>query len=153
MAGLSVGELAPFTANLRQSEYLAAVLERLAGWPLGWGYHAPTQDLLAELRSIRGVGEFSATGIALRVFGRLDVPPAPLPVFTRAIETLYGPAVSMDELATRYGGQIGLWGYHVRTGLGWLAEDGGAEVASAAPVRLTHAGSSARTPRSRRQAG
>jgi len=62
LAELSVGELAPFTANLRQSEYLAAVLGRLASWPLGWGYRAGTDELMAELRDIRGVGEFTASG-------------------------------------------------------------------------------------------
>jgi DNA-3-methyladenine glycosylase II len=158
LAGLSVGELAPFTANLRQSEYLAAVLGRLASWPLGWGYRVGTDELLAELLDIRGVGEFTATGIALRVFGRLDVAPAELPVFTRAIETLYGPGVSMAELAARYGDQIGLWGYHVRTGLGWLSDGsaGRAEAWSVEPgaaVRPARAGSSARTPRPHRRAG
>ncbi|HEY2207196.1 MAG TPA: hypothetical protein VGH99_22280 [Pseudonocardia sp.] len=153
LAGLSVGELAPFTANLRQSEYLAAVLERLAGWPLGWGHRVPTEELLAELRTIRGVGEFTATGIALRVFGRLDVVPAQLPVFTRAIEAVYGPGVSMAEVAARYGAQVGLWGYVVRTGLGWLAESGVPVGGSGAPVRLARAGSSARTPRPSRRAG
>ena len=153
LAGLSVGELAPFTANLRQSEYLAAVLDRLAGWPHGWGYQVPTDELLAELRGIRGVGEFTATGIALRVFGRLDVAPAELPVFSRAIEALYGPGVTMADLAARYGSQIGLWGYHVRTGLGWLSDDDASPTEASEPVRLARAGSSARTPRPHRRAG
>ncbi|WP_028922765.1 DNA-3-methyladenine glycosylase family protein [Pseudonocardia acaciae] len=139
LAGLSAGELAPFAANQRQAEYLAAVLDRLAGWAPDWGYRAPTAELLAELRRIRGVGEFTATGIALRVLGRLDVVPAELPVFTRAIATLYGPGVSMDDLVARYGGQIGLWGYHVRTGLAWLGS----------AVRPVRAGSSARRPPAR----
>ena len=160
LAGLSVGELAPFTANLRQSEYLAAVLGRLASWPLGWGYRVGTDELMAELRDIRGVGEFTASGIALRVFGRLDVAPAELPVFTRAIEALYGPGVSMAELAARYGDQIGLWGYHVRTGLGWISDGSAGRAADAwsvepdgAPVRPARAGSSARTPEPHRRAG
>jgi DNA-3-methyladenine glycosylase II len=162
LAGLTVAELAPFTANLRQSEYLAAVLDRLASWPAEWGYQAPTNQLLAELRRIRGVGEFTASGIALRVFGRLDVVPAPLPVFTRAIDALYGPGVSMSELAARYGDQIGLWGYHVRTGLSWLGDPGGARphravsggaVSGGAPVSLARAGSSVRTPQRHRRAG
>jgi len=160
LAGLTVGELAPFTANLRQSEYLAAVLGRLASWPLGWGYRVGTDELMAELRDIRGVGEFTASGIALRVFGRLDVAPAELPVFTRAIEALYGPGVSMAELAARYGDQIGLWGYHVRTGLGWISDGSAGRAADAwsvepdgAPVRPARAGSSARTPQPHRRAG
>jgi DNA-3-methyladenine glycosylase II len=155
LAGLSVGELAPFTANLRQAEYLAAVLERLASWPRGWAYQAPSEELLTELRGIRGVGEFTATGIALRVFGRLDVVPAPLPVFTRAIEALYGPGVSMTDLTARYGDQIGLWGYHVRTGLAWLAGDGPVGPVGVRVVAAVRpgAGSSARTPRVRRRAG
>jgi DNA-3-methyladenine glycosylase II len=152
MAGLSASELAPFTATLRQSEYLAGVLDRLASWPPDWGYQAPTEELLAELRGIRGVGEFTATGIALRVFGRLDVVPAPLPVFTRAIETLYGAGVSMADLAARYGDQIGLWGYHVRTGLAWLTDSGAVGGGMMPPVRLG-AGPSARRPRPRRRAG
>jgi DNA-3-methyladenine glycosylase II len=146
LAGLSVGELAGFAANQRQAEYLAAVVERLAGWPPAWGYQVPTAELLAELRGIRGVGEFTASGIALRVFGRLDAVPAPLPLFSRAIEALYGPGVGMDGLAGRYGPHIGLWGYHVRTGSGWLG-------AGAAPVRPARAGSSGRTPRSSPRAG
>jgi 3-methyladenine DNA glycosylase/8-oxoguanine DNA glycosylase len=160
LAGLTVGELAPFTANLRQSEYLAAVLSRLASWPLGWGHRVGTDELMAELRDIRGVGEFTASGIALRVFGRLDVAPAELPVFTRAIEALYGPGVSMAELAARYGDQIGLWGYHVRTGLGWISDGSAGRAADAwsvepdgAPVRPARAGSSARTPEPHRRAG
>ncbi|HEX4358447.1 MAG TPA: hypothetical protein VH141_13045 [Pseudonocardia sp.] len=156
LAELSVGELAPFTANLRQSEYLAAVLGRLASWPLGWGYRAGTAELMAELRDIRGVGEFTASGIALRVFGRLDVAPAELPAFTKAIEELYGPGVSMADLAASYGDQIGLWGYHVRTGLGWLSDGPAAkaETWSVEPgVRPARAGSSARTPAPHRRAG
>jgi DNA-3-methyladenine glycosylase II len=146
LAGLTVGELAPFAANQRQAEYLAAVVDRLAGWPPEWGYQAPTAELLAELRGIRGVGEFTASGIALRVFGRLDVVPAPLPAFTRAVEALYGPGVGFADVAERYGPHVGLWGYHVRTGLGWLGAGGG-------PVRPARGGSSGRTPRSSRRAG
>lgn len=139
LAGLPSAELAPFAASQRQAEYLAAVLDRLAGWPPDWGYHAATGEVLAELRGIRGVGEFTATGIALRVLGRLDVVPAELPVFSRAIGTLYGAGVSMTDLVARYGDQIGLWGYHVRTGLAWLGE----------AVRPARAGSSGRTPPAR----
>ncbi|MBO0850780.1 MAG: hypothetical protein J2P20_15060 [Pseudonocardia sp.] len=147
LAGMPAAELAPFTANQRQAEYLAAVLDRLAGWSPDWGHRAPTGEVLDELRGIRGVGEFTATGIALRVLGRLDVVPAELPVFTRAIGALYGPGVSMADLVERYGDQIGLWGYHVRTGLAWLGES----------VRSARAGSSARRsparPRLRSPAG
>jgi DNA-3-methyladenine glycosylase II len=120
LAGLGVAALRPFTANERQAEYLAAVIDRLAGWPPDWGYQVPTDELLAELRDIRGVGEFTARAIALRALGRLDVAPETLPAFTRAIAELYGSDVSMADFAARYGAHIGLWGYHVRTGLPWL---------------------------------
>jgi DNA-3-methyladenine glycosylase II len=146
LAGCSVGELAPFTANQRQAEYLAAVVQRLAEWPPGWGYQVSTEELLGELRTIRGVGEFTASAIALRVLGRLDVVPAMLPTFTRAIETLYGPGASLAELQAHYGTQVGLWGYHVRTGLAWLGD------AEAGAVRSARAGPSARTPQLRHRA-
>jgi DNA-3-methyladenine glycosylase II len=121
VAGCAPDELAGFTATGRQAEYLHAVAERLAEWPPGHGYRPPTGELLAELRAIRGVGEFTARAIALRVLGRLDVVPATLPAFTRAITALYGPD---DDPAARYGEHAGLWGYHVRTGLAWLREAG-----------------------------
>jgi 3-methyladenine DNA glycosylase/8-oxoguanine DNA glycosylase len=120
LAGLGAASLRPFTANQRQAEYLAAVTDRLAGWPPDWGHRVPTEELLAELRAVRGVGEFTARAIALRVLGRLDVAPETLPAFTKAIAELYGPGVSMADFQARYGPQIGLWGYHVRTGLAWL---------------------------------
>jgi DNA-3-methyladenine glycosylase II len=148
LAGLDASELAPFTANQRQAEYLAAVLDRLAGWPPDWGNQVGTDELLAELLSIRGVGEFTARAIALRVLGRLDVVPESLPAFTRAITALYGGNTSMASLVEHYGDQIGLWGYHVRTGLGWLNHPGAGQ--QTGPVKPARAGSSARTPRSAR---
>jgi hypothetical protein len=75
------------------------------------------------------------------------VAPAMLPTFTRAITTLYGPGVSLPGLLAQYGAQVGLWGYHVRTGLAWLGD------AEPGAVRTARAGSSARTPRLPRRAG
>jgi len=90
----------PVTANLRQSEYLAALLE---GWPAAnrLGLPGATAELMAQLRGIRGVGEFTASGIALRVFGRLDVAPAELPVFNPGDRGALRPGVSMADLAER----------------------------------------------------
>jgi DNA-3-methyladenine glycosylase II len=59
----------------------------------------PTAEALAELRSLRGVGEFTAEGVLLRGCGVADEIPASDEMSRQAIADLYGLAGPPDDAA------------------------------------------------------
>ncbi|GAA4207356.1 DNA-3-methyladenine glycosylase family protein [Actinocatenispora rupis] len=117
---LGPDELGRFTANLRQTEYLTAAVHGLIGMDEEWLRTAPYEEVLAELRGIRGVGEFTANAIMLRVLGRPDRLPLHMPQFSEVATRLYGADVSIDAVAERYGRYVGWWGYYAKTALAQL---------------------------------
>lgn len=120
LARLGPDEVGRFTANLRQTEYLIATVHALLELDEEWLRTAPYAEALAELRRIRGVGEFTANAIMLRVLGRPDRLPLAMPQFADIATRLYGPAVPIDAVAERYGRYIGWWGYYAKTALARL---------------------------------
>ncbi len=114
---LGPDELGRFTANLRQTEYLITLVHALAELDDDWLHTAPYGEVMAELRRIRGVGEFTASAIMLRVLGRPDRLPLHLPQFSDIAARLYGPGTPIEAVAERYGRYLGWWGYYARTAL------------------------------------
>ncbi|BCJ37625.1 DNA-3-methyladenine glycosylase 2 family protein [Actinocatenispora thailandica] len=117
LTGLGPDQLGRFTGNARQTDYLLAAIHALAGADEQWLATAPYDEVLAELRRIRGVGDFTASAIMLRVLGRPDRLPIGMPQFADVAARLYGPGTSIDAVAERYGRYLGWWAYYAKTAL------------------------------------
>ncbi len=120
LAGLTAGELRPYAANDQQANRLAAAIAGVNDLGEEWLREAPTGEVLTALRRIHGIGEFTASAIALRVLGRPVSPPLTMPQFAGVIEQVYQGRRTADELTKAYGEQVAHWTYVSRTGLGWL---------------------------------
>lgn len=120
LTGLGPADLGRFTGNSRQTDYLLAAIHALADADEQWLGTAAYDTVLAELRRIRGIGEFTALAIMLRVLGRPDRLPIGMPQFADVAARLYGPDVSIEQVSARYGRFIGWWGYYAKTALGQL---------------------------------
>ncbi|MGA8112702.1 MAG: hypothetical protein WCA46_03455 [Actinocatenispora sp.] len=110
-------EIGRYTANLRQTEYLIGLVHALTELDHEWLHTGPYDEVMAELRGVRGVGEFTASAIMLRVLGRPDRLPLHMPQFGEVAARLYGPSTSIDQVAERYGRYLGWWGYYAKTAL------------------------------------
>jgi DNA-3-methyladenine glycosylase II len=84
---------------------------------------APYDEASKALRTIRGVGEFSASAILLRGLGRMDHVPLEMPSFVDVTSRLYGPGDHSAELRERYGRNLGYWAYYLHSGLFALREE------------------------------
>lgn len=115
---LGPDDLGRFTGNQRQTEYLGTVVRALAELDPDWLRTAPYGEVFAALRRIRGVGEFTASAIMVRVLGRPDRLPLHMPQFAEVAARLYGPDTNIDDISRRYGGFLGWWGYYAKTALG-----------------------------------
>jgi DNA-3-methyladenine glycosylase II len=120
LTGLGPDQLGRFTANSRQTDYLLAAIHALADADEHWLATAPYEEVVAELRRIRGVGEFTASAIMLRVLGRPDRLPIAMPQFADVAARLYGADASIDTVAARYGRYLGWWAYCAKTALAHL---------------------------------
>lgn len=120
LAGLTAGELRAYAANDQQATRLAAAIAGVDDLGDEWLREAPTDEVLTALRRIHGVGEFTASAIALRVLGRPVTPPLTMPQFAGVIDRVYQGERTAAELAKAYGEQVAHWTYVSRTGLGWL---------------------------------
>jgi DNA-3-methyladenine glycosylase II len=108
-AGLSAGKLATLrrVADARGAGVLGeAQLEKL-----------PSPDAAALLRSIKGIGPWTAVVILLRGFGRLDVFPANDTSVARNLRLVGGPAVlDVGTLLETLGPERGMLYYHLLLG-------------------------------------
>ncbi len=126
LAGLGPDELAPFTGNARQTEYLGHVLRGVHEIGEEFLRTAPYAEADRALRTIRGVGDFTAGAILLRALGRPDAVPLEMGQFTKPVAAVYGDETAVEAVRKRYGRYVGWWSYYTRIGLGWLSEERGA---------------------------
>jgi DNA-3-methyladenine glycosylase II len=114
-------ELVGYAGGGQRAARLREVLDGLAALDEEWLYAAPYDEVRRALLAIRGVGEFTAHAILLRVLGRPDAVPLEMAQFARVVDALYPqPVPSAGELRQWYGPTIGWWAYLTRTALGWL---------------------------------
>lgn len=73
------------------------------------------------LRSIKGIGEWSARFVMIRALGRMERTSLQEKRLLEAAEKLYGQPVTFDDitrLAARYGVWQGYWAHYLRAGVG-----------------------------------
>jgi DNA-3-methyladenine glycosylase II len=102
--------------NTRRSRYLRAATSAFCDVDESFLREAPVPEVEAWLRSIDGIGEWSAAFVLFRGLGRLEVMPVTEP-FLRAARPIYGHDASDDDIRTvaaRYGPWAGYWGLYLR---------------------------------------
>jgi DNA-3-methyladenine glycosylase II len=133
LAAAPVAELAAMLHNERKAQYLAAVSAAFADADEAFLRTGDYEEVLAWLRGIKGIGEWSADFILLRGLGRMQqLHFTPDTIFERrmsaAVSRVYpsgsGRALSGQEMlpiAERYGDAQGYWALYLRTGesAGW----------------------------------
>jgi DNA-3-methyladenine glycosylase II len=119
LTGLGAEGLLPYAGNAQRAGRLAEVIDGVAALDEEWLRTAPYEEAKRALLAVRGVGDFTAHAILLRVLGRPDDTPLEMTQFTTAAQAVYGePAPSPAELRARYGAYVGWWAYLCRTALG-----------------------------------
>jgi len=120
LAALPPGELGRFGGNRQQADYLEHVVRGLAELGAEPLRTRPYAEAAATLRALRGVGEFTASAILMRVLGRPDSASLEMRQFRDVVEAVYGPGTPSSVVRDRYGQYVGWWAYYARIGLGWL---------------------------------
>lgn len=116
LAGLGMEELGVLLKNERRAAYFMNVVTALSGLDEQWLRTAPYDEAESWLRSIKGIGEWSANFLLLRAEGRTERMMLNLKPFLAIVPKVYGPGVTMAQLSERYGDWFGYWGYYLRVG-------------------------------------
>ena len=133
LAAAPIAALADLIHNDRKAQYLAAVSAAFASVDEAFLRSGNYEEVLAWLRAIHGIGEWSADFILLRGLGRMQqLHFTPASIFEKrmsaAVSRVYAPAPGraltgpeLAPLAERYGDQQGYWALYLRTGesAGW----------------------------------
>ncbi len=114
LTNVSVDELAHLINNERRATYLHNVIQGLEDFGEQFLRTAPYDEAEAALRSIKGIGAWSAAFILMRGLGRMERMLLDLKPFLEALPEVYGPDATMEELAQRYGPWFGYWGFYFR---------------------------------------
>jgi DNA-3-methyladenine glycosylase II len=83
-------------------------------------YGGDFQEVQAWLRSIDGIGEWSAAFVLFRGLGRIERMPL-TPPFVKAVRAVYGASLTEPEIARiakGYGPWAGYWAMYLRAGTG-----------------------------------
>ncbi len=121
---LTVEELLGYAGNAGRAQRLAEVLAGVAALDLAELRVAGYAEARAALLGVRGIGEFTANALLLRVLGRPDDTPLEMAQFRTAATAVYGAAPpSPAELREWYAPYVGWWAYYSRTALGWLGRE------------------------------
>ena len=114
-------ELLQVIRNDRRTEYLIAAAQAFSEVDDEFLKTASDEEVEAWLRSIKGIGEWSATFIMIRALGRMEHIPLSEERLLAAASKVYGHGkeISRDELkdlADRYGRWQGYWSHYLRVG-------------------------------------
>ena len=114
-------ELLQLIRNDRRTEYLIAIARAFSEVDDEFLKTAPDEVVEAWLRSIKGIGEWSATFIMIRGLGRMEHVPLSETRLLAAASQVYGhgEGVSREELkhlADGYGHWQGYWAHYLRVG-------------------------------------
>lgn len=114
LAGVSSEELADVIGNRRRAAALRIVLDALAEVDEDWLRTAPYGDAEAWLRTIPGIGPWSAAAILLRGLGRPERLILEMRPLLAAFERRYGHGADLADIAGGYGAYVGWWALYLR---------------------------------------
>jgi DNA-3-methyladenine glycosylase II len=106
--------------NQRKARYVLAVAEAFDRVDETFLLHGDFQEVQAWLRSIDGIGEWSAAFVLFRGLGRVDRMPL-TPPFVKSVRALYGAGLTEAEvsrISKGYGPWAGYWAMYLRVGAG-----------------------------------
>lgn len=115
LAHISPDEWIGLIHNERKALYMSEVTNALNGVDEEFLRTAPYEEVEAWLRSIKGIGEWSAAFILLRGEGRLEKMLLNSKPFLAILPKVYGKDETMESLSLKYGDWFGYWGYYMRT--------------------------------------
>ncbi len=116
LAGATEQELAPVLGNARKARAVAAVAAAFAGVDEEFLRAGDRAEVEGWLRSIHGVGEWSAAFVLFRGLGRMEPMPLTEPML-RAARSAYGARTSearIRKIADAYGRWQGYWVLYLR---------------------------------------
>lgn len=117
LAGMNIDELFSLVRNVRKSEYLYEVIRFFNEADEQYLCTGEYNEVAARIRSIRGVGEWSAYFILIRGLGRIERIPLSGKEFLNAASHVYQREVTsadLEQLAARYGTKQGYWSFYLR---------------------------------------
>ncbi len=115
LATADPAELLDIVRNERKVEYLGVVSSAFQAIDEKFLRSGDYDEVEKWLRSIRGIGEWSAKFILVRGLGRVErVSPAEKHLI-EAAKSVYGPGCDVAATAAQYGAQAGYWAYYLRT--------------------------------------
>lgn len=114
LLAVSEEEFASLIDNSRSAHYLYSVVQALSRIDEEFLRTAPYDDAEAVLRSIKGIGPWSAGFILLRGLGRMERLRTDMQPFQDALKNLYKSGTTMQQIEERYGPYIGYWSFYLR---------------------------------------
>jgi DNA-3-methyladenine glycosylase II len=111
---VSEEEFATLISNTRSAHYLYGVVQALSRLDEEFLRTTPYDEAEAALRSIKGIGPWSAGFILLRGLGRMERLQTDMQPFQDAFKKLYRSGLTMQQMAERYGPYIGYWSFYLR---------------------------------------
>ena len=121
LAGCSEGDLAFVARNLRRGEFLIDAARAFTMVPPGFLDSAEYEEVKEWLRSINGIGPWSASFVLWRGLGRSQTVPLPDRPFLDAASRVYGGGITLNDvevlrIAQRYHPWQGYWAHYLRIG-------------------------------------
>lgn len=119
LATVDMSELVSIVRNERRAEYLISIAHAFSTVDEGFLRTGNYDEVAAWLRSIKGLGEWSAPFVLLRGLGRMEqVPTTEKRVFESAAK-IYGEDQNLtkeaiEHIAAKYGRYQGYWAHYLR---------------------------------------
>ncbi|HVU10125.1 MAG TPA: hypothetical protein VHD90_02560 [Phototrophicaceae bacterium] len=113
----AAAQLPEVVAYGRKAEYLIAAARAFDGVNEDWLRSAPSDDVEAWLRTIKGIGAWSARFVLIRGLGHMDRQSVGEERLIEAARKRYGRALSeaqLREIGAKYGSSQGYWAYYLR---------------------------------------
>jgi DNA-3-methyladenine glycosylase II len=113
----SEDDLREITRNGKRARYLRAVIEGFADVDESWLAGGDLEEVEKWLRTIDGIGEWSASFVMFRGLGRVSRMPLTEPIL-EAARAAYGKRYSderLRQIAEGYGAWSGYWALYLRT--------------------------------------
>lgn len=115
LASLNYDDWYALVRNERKAGYLGHLMCGLKEIGEDFLRTVPYADASKALHGIKGVGDFTASAILLRGFGRMDSLPLEMPQFRDVAARVYGRPVDPVWVRHHYGAYVGYWGYYLKS--------------------------------------